>query len=208
MIFAEERELFPTVRTAGCIRHEIGTCLGPCAAACTRPAYALQVRAARAFLNGANRLPQEALERAMTAAAETLAFERAGELRDRLDALRWLHGQLERLRQAREQLSFIYTVAGWTGQVFWYLVHCGRVAALTPAPHDAASRKAALELVKRVYQQKGGRQRLVPVEEIDGVLLVAAWFRRHPEERTLTLKPAHVLTAAIVSPTRKRGSTR
>ena len=28
------------------------------------------------------------------------------------------------------------------------------------------------------------------VEEVDGVLLVAAWFRRHPEELGRTLAPA------------------
>src|SRR5262249_32652426 len=39
MVFAEQKELFPVLRAAGCLRHEIGTCLGPCAAACTQAAY-------------------------------------------------------------------------------------------------------------------------------------------------------------------------
>jgi hypothetical protein len=29
--------------------------------------------------------------------------------------------------------------------------------------------------------------------EVDGVLLVAAWFRRHPEERARVLGPAEAL---------------
>src|SRR4029077_11560450 len=54
MIFADDQELFPITRTAGCLRHEIGTCLGPCIAACSRRDYMSQVRAARGFLAGTN----------------------------------------------------------------------------------------------------------------------------------------------------------
>ena len=52
MVFADQQELFPAELAAGCLRHEIGTCLGPCAAACSRTAYAAKVQAANAFLHG------------------------------------------------------------------------------------------------------------------------------------------------------------
>ena len=44
MVFADQAELFPVLRAAGCLRLEIGTCLGPCAAACSRDEYRAQVR--------------------------------------------------------------------------------------------------------------------------------------------------------------------
>jgi excinuclease ABC subunit C len=47
MVFADQQELFPIARAAGCLRYEIGTCLGPCAAACSQKEYADQVRVAR-----------------------------------------------------------------------------------------------------------------------------------------------------------------
>src|SRR5205085_11335336 len=87
MTFAGDGELFPVVRAAGCLRYEIGTCLGPCAGACSRPAYADKVRAAQAFLDGADSSPLQALERDMAAAAAAQAFERAAALRDKPAAL-------------------------------------------------------------------------------------------------------------------------
>ena len=99
MIFADQGELFPQPCAAGCIRYEIGTCLGPCAAVCTRTAYAERVAAVCAFLEGKDTSLLAGLERDMAAASAELAFERAAALRDRWQALQWLHVHLTRLRQ-------------------------------------------------------------------------------------------------------------
>jgi excinuclease ABC subunit C len=189
MAFADQGELFPVVRAPGCLRLEIGTCLGPCAGACTREAYRAQVRAARAFLAGEDDSPLSVLEAEMTAASAALLFERAGALRDRLEALRWLRDRLIRLRQAHKGQSFVYAVPGTGGQDLWYLIHHGRVARVLPAPADEAGRRAAAAAVEAVYATEDARGRLLAADEVDGVLLVAGWFRRHPEERQRTLTP-------------------
>ena len=44
--FAEQLQLFDMEYRPGCLRCEIGTCLGPCAAECTRGQYETQVNAA------------------------------------------------------------------------------------------------------------------------------------------------------------------
>ena len=41
-----------------------------------------------------------------------------------------------------------------------------------------------------VYRAPGAGNAALGVEEVDGVLLVSTWFRRHPDERTRTLTPA------------------
>lgn len=184
MVFADQGELFPEPRAAGCLRLEIGTCLGPCAAACTRAGYAARVRAARAFLEGRDPAPLEGLQREMAAASAALAFERAAALRDKHTALHWLHEHLARLRHARERHTFIYPVTGHDGRELWYLVRRGWVATVLPAPADA--RHAAVE---RVFDAPQSWTGATPAEEIDGVLLVAAWFKRHPEERAKTRGP-------------------
>lgn len=189
MIFADQNELFPVVRTFGCLRHEIGSCLGPCAAACTRTDYAARVRAARAFLEGKDLAALEALERDMGTAAAALQFERAAALRDKVEAVRWLNARLEHLRQAAQH-SFVYPVRGHEGAVLWYLIHHGRVAAVIPAPHGAEERKAAAEGIATVYSERSTLPGPPTLEEIDGVLLVAAWFRRYPEERARAFSPA------------------
>lgn len=185
MVFADQRELFPVLRAAGCIRHEIGTCLGPCAAACSKADYAARVETARRFLDGLDAAPLAALERDMLAAAAAEAFERAAALRDKLTVLTWLNGHLDRVRQASAQ-SFIYPVTSHDGSELWYLVHQGCVRAVLPAPRDGAEWERAGRVIHELYRPGS----LVPgaptLEEIDNVLLVAAWFRRYPAERERT----------------------
>src|SRR5262249_52977014 len=187
MNFAGDGDLFPVVRAAGCLRHALGTCLGPCAAACTRSAYLGQVQAVRAFLAGRDTTPLEVLQRDMQEASERMQFERAGVLRDKLAGLRWLHGWCERLRAARE-LSFVYPVRGHAGKDLWYLIAHGRVAAVVPWPQDAAGQARADAARARVYQGEKARSRLLAVEEVEGVLLVAGRVPRHPAARARTLR--------------------
>jgi excinuclease ABC subunit C len=206
MVFADQQELFPVVRAPGCLRHEIGTCLGPCAAACARADYADHVRAARAFLEGRDPTPLESLERDMTAASAALAFERAAVLRDKLEALRWLSDHLERLRQAATP-SFVYPVAGADGSCLWYFIHQGRVRAALPAPRDDAGRRAAAALLEAVYERAdvAGPPGL---DEIDSVLLVAGWFRRHAAERRRTLQPGEALGQGQTTPAARNSGAR
>lgn len=193
MAFTDQKELFPVLRAAGCLRYEIGTCLGPCAGACSQAAYLERVRAVQTFLAAKDTAPLETLEREMTLASAALEFERAAALRDKLDVLRWLRNHLERLRLAREQHSFVYPVGRADGGELWYLIHHGRVLAATPAPHDETSRQAAAALLEAIYPRKQVPADFTTPDEIDGLLLVAAWFRKHPEERAQALAPAQAL---------------
>jgi excinuclease ABC subunit C len=195
MVFAEQAELFPTLSAAGCLRHEIGTCLGPCIGACSQRAYGVRVRQARAFLGGTDQTPLQLLERDMTAAAALQAYERAALLRDKLESLGWLHEQLERMRQAQSHGAFIYPVAGHDGAHFWYLIQGGRTVAAVTAPTSPESGRATAERLTAVYQEKQLGEGVPLFEHFDGMLLVAAWFRKYPEERAATLTPADALAA-------------
>jgi excinuclease ABC subunit C len=193
MVFANDRELFALERTPGCLRYEIGTCLGPCIAACTRDAYAEQVRAARAFLSGADVSLLTTLEQQMQQAAAQQEYERATALRDRWAALRWLYDQLEQLRQLQINGSFIYPVWGHDGGCLWYLIHGGRTVAVLAPPADMASRRAAAALIEAVYEKEQAGRGVEYFEQIHGLLLVASWFRRYPAERERALTPAQAL---------------
>ncbi len=192
MIFADQPELFPVARSPACLRHELATCLGPCAAACSRADYAARVRAARSFLAGTDISVLEGLERDMQRAAVAQSFERAALLRDRLLAVRWLHERLERLRHAQARHSFVYIVAEKGETPCWYLIERGRVVSCLREPQGVRDWQAAARRIRAVYQKKSlsGPPRL---EEVDGIWLVAAWFRRHPDERARTLAPKSAL---------------
>jgi excinuclease ABC subunit C len=205
MLFADHNELFPSERAAGCLRYEIGTCLGPCAGACSERAYADRVRAARAFLAGNDTARLQKLKWDMTAASEALAFERAALLRDRLERMLWLWNQLRFVRLARERHSFVYPVAGYDHTTVWYLINGGCVRTAVAAPVDIQSRRLAAAAINRVYGGECGRagRELTTAsaeagaereyEIIEEVLLVSAWFRRHPGELEATLSPQEAL---------------
>jgi excinuclease ABC subunit C len=177
--FSDQKELFPLLRAAGCIRYEIGTCLGPCAGGCTRRAYATRVRAAQAFLDGRDVSLLDQLQSEMAAASSGLSFERAAVLRDKWEALTWLHQRLERMRQIRGQETFVYPVRGIDGGETWYVIDGGRVVRAV-RKDEGASRTLR---IKRPRRPTNRSDLLAPTGEVEQVLLVAAWFRRRPEER-------------------------
>jgi excinuclease ABC subunit C len=183
MFFADQPDLLPLPsRTPGCIRHEIGRCLGPCIAAVREDEYLDRFRAAREFLEGAHESPLAPLRAQMEASSDALEFERAAQMRDRILRLEALRDQFARLRFALESLSFVYTVPGEQGDDRAYVVRRGRVRAEFPAPRTAAERRAMEAQVRAILAPTERAPRTVPGHEVDEVLLVAAWFRLRPAE--------------------------
>jgi excinuclease ABC subunit C len=181
MVFANAKALFSEPLTPGCLRLDVGTCTGPCAAACSEQDYGRQVRAATGFLNGVNSHVIEHLEQAMATAANEQAFERAAGLRDRLQAILHLQAAVDRVRQAQELPPRMYECGVAPRDFVWHLLQRGRVAATfarpqTAAEHETTMRRACGLLCSML------RHSPVAAEELDEVLLVAAWFRKHPEE--------------------------
>ncbi len=75
-------------RSRPCIEHEMKRCLAPCVALCSREDYARVVEDLVGLLRGHDRGLLAGVEERMHAAAAALEFERAADLRDRLQALR------------------------------------------------------------------------------------------------------------------------
>jgi excinuclease ABC subunit C len=74
-------------RPRPCLNRQIGRCLAPCAGVADRTLYLEHVGKIVMLLEGRNRDLIGALEKQMTAAAESLDFERAATLRDQIGAL-------------------------------------------------------------------------------------------------------------------------
>jgi len=189
MQFADQGELFPILRTAGCLRHDLGTCLGPCAAFTTRSNYGRHVRQARQFLEGRDLTSVKRLEAEMTAAAEKMQFEKAAALRDKLAPLLWLRDRLDWLDRARLTHSFIYPVTGPDGNALWYLIRRGRVIRSLPAPGDESSRQTASSIIEQTYDRRATAADVPALDQVDHILLVSAWFRKFPIEREATMTP-------------------
>jgi hypothetical protein len=52
----------------------------------------------------------------------------------------------------------------------------------------------ARRLLAAIYRPGNGSLAPTPADEVDSVLLVAGWFRKHPEEREKLLTPTEALT--------------
>ncbi len=196
LVFADQAELFPILRQPGCLRFELGNCLGPCTGSCTRAAYAQRVEQARRFLEGTDLSPLEQLTSAMDQASASQQFERAASLRDKLTAIGWLHDRLAQLRHIRKNHTYLYPLAGPKGSATWYLIHGGRSVAALPAPRCNESRLRAAATLKAIFQPAAAATHpglLETYEHLDGLLLVAAWFRRYPQERQRLLTPEQAL---------------
>ena len=182
IFFADQRELFQVGRTPGCIRYEIGKCLGPCAGGCTAAEYDRQLALARAFLDGSNAGPADTLRHQMEAASEALEFERAALFRDKLSRLDALKQQFDRLRFAVETLSFVYDVSGCDGRDRTYVIRRGVVRAELDTPKTRRDRTAMRRLVDDIFGEKPNPGSSIPTHEIDELLLLSSWFRKFPEE--------------------------
>jgi excinuclease ABC subunit C len=183
MRFSDQGEIWPPPRTPGCIRHEIGRCLGPCVAAPTAAEYRERLALALAFLDGTGDAPLAGLAARMAEAAEALAFERAAYWRDKHARLEGVRAQFERLRFAVESLTFSYHVPGADGGERVYLIRRGRVRRELDAP-NAAELEAACDAV--FASGLGGDAGGVPTHEVDELLLLTSWFSRFPEELART----------------------
>jgi excinuclease ABC subunit C len=183
MRFSDQGELFALPpRTPGCIRHEIGKCLGPCIGGCSLAQYGERVRLARAFFDGTDDGPLRVLEAAMEEASRRLEFERAAVLRDKLKRLDSLRDQFGRLRFAVETLSFVYTVRGWDGSRHVYAIRRGCIRADGAAPRTSKERRDWRNRVADVFATGPKATLAVPAHEIDELQLLSSWFRRYPVE--------------------------
>jgi excinuclease ABC subunit C len=189
IVYAEQADLFTAPRRAACIRHELGTCLGPCGGFVTQGDYRHRVEVAVAFLEGRGITPLDGVVAAMTRASEDSAFETAARLRDRYEALEWLFAAGSRIRAGIDALSFVYTDPGAQGDDRAYVIRQATVRATAPAPHTPIERAAFRALVAEHAgaESTGGA---LPAGAIDEMVLLLSWFRRHPAalRRTVPLE--------------------
>lgn len=107
--YADQLDLLASSRAPGCLRAEMGSCPGPCAALCTEAAYRHRVQKAVEFLEGRSDEPLTATEARMRQAACSQEFELAARLRDRLDRIRTLRDRILEFERYLASLNFLYT---------------------------------------------------------------------------------------------------
>jgi excinuclease ABC subunit C len=80
-------------RTRPCLLYQIKRCAGPCVGRIDQGGYSELVAQAKDFLTGKSRAVQESLAENMHQASESMEFERAARLRDRIRAMSQIHAR-------------------------------------------------------------------------------------------------------------------
>ena len=137
--------------------------------------------AARALDPGELARPSAALprlRRKLARLADDLRFEDAARLRDRVQAVEALAGELERLERLREAELCLLVPAERAGYRRAYFLAAGQIAAVRVVPPGPG---AQLELATGVAQARRAEPSLAP-EHADELLAVAQFLRRPPPE--------------------------
>lgn len=187
--FAEQLSLFDLQHRPGCLRLEVGTCLGPCAAGCTREEYNERLAAAESYLDGFNAEPAELLTQQMRRAAANQQYELAARAQESLKTIEYVDRKLSMLARARRTYSFVYHVSGYDGCNTWYLIHGGEIVDATVAPKTAINFQSTKPLMERwssILQSE--------VEKGHGpyaytLPFIASWFRKNRPELKHTFAP-------------------
>ncbi len=188
IVYAGQGDLFDQSRRAACMRHDFGTCTGPCAGFVSQRDYHRRVETAVAFLEGRTIQPLDHVVASMQGAAEHADFERAAKWRERFERLEWLLGATVRARLAVDMLRFVYRDAGAFGDDRAYLIRDGVVRASYPFPETPLEREAFAAVVRDELRQPAPAPGPLPHQHLDEILLILSWFRRHPEALRRTTK--------------------
>jgi excinuclease ABC subunit C len=196
MRFADQLDIFAIEHTPLCLRADVKKCLAPCAGRCTRLEYATRVEQARRFLEGDAEHALGILQERLEAAVTQLRFEYAAALRDRLHRLSEAAYELRALRGTIDNLSFVYSVPGVAGDDRVYIIRRGTIRAERPAPRTAEERAELRTEARRLLTGAEYHTGRVLPEQAAEILLLARWFRLHPDERARAWHPDPPLPVA------------
>jgi excinuclease ABC subunit C len=181
VVFAGQGDLFEEPRQAGCLRHELGFCSGPCAGFVSQRDYQRRVDTAIAFLEGRTIQPIDRVVTAMQEASASAQFEVAVRWREKFEQLEWLLAATSRARSAIDLLTFVYRDPGDFGDDRVYVLRRGVVRAAFPYPATPIEHEAFRAVVAEEVRQPPPAAGPLPLDSIDEVLLMMAWFRAHPD---------------------------
>jgi excinuclease ABC subunit C len=192
-----------------CLLYDIDRCSGPCVGAVDHERYAALVEDLLRFLSGDTAEVVARLEAEMAAAAETLEFERAARVRDRIAAVHKAAETQQMVSERSEDLDVVGIAEDeLEAAVQVFHVRRGRVVGRSGSVADKVEDLSTPALVVRILEQLYGapgaevpRRVLVPTEP-EGAPVVGAWLaslRGGPVEVTVPRRGAKRALADTVA---------
>lgn len=162
-----------------CALLEMRKCLGPCVGAVSASEYGAVVEEALGVLRGDSRGVIERAAARRDEFGEQLRFEEAAELRDRIRDLEQVVGVQQRLAAFADRNLVLVSADPESDRVRLLLVRRGRLAEEVSVQARATPSHLRF-LLRRVFTAAVEAQ--VNKDELDDLLILDAWLRRHSGE--------------------------
>jgi DNA polymerase-3 subunit epsilon len=179
---------------AACALLEMKKCLGPCVGAVSNAEYAAAVDQGLKVLQGQDTSVLERAAQRRDDLGEQLRFEEAAELRDRIRDLEQVIGSQQRLAAFSDRNVVLVTPDRQADRMRLLLIRAGRLVDEVSLPARATPSHLR-HLLRRAYA--GSSKPQVSRDELDDLLILDAWSRRHSEEVTEVAIEVDDLEAAI-----------
>jgi DNA polymerase-3 subunit epsilon len=159
-----------------CALLEMNKCLGPCVGAASPEAYEAAVAEVLGTLRGESTGLLERAAQRRDQLGEELRFEEAADLRDRIRQVEQIVGVQQRLTGFADRNLVLVSVDRQPDRVRLLLVRAGRLA-----DEVSLSRRATPSHLRHVLARvfSAPAQTHVSKDELDDLLIMDAWLRRH-----------------------------
>ena len=174
MSLSNQLPLFGDLELAKCIRFDLNSCLGPCTGGCSPGRYRQSVDAAIGFLTGEDLTILDRLQHDREQASARLAFERAGVLHRQLLSLTWLARRLAIRKRLRAELTGSFPIPSFDRRPCRLVLDQGFLVGLSDW---GSGHKTKLQLRRR--------ERNDEALAVEWMLIVAAWFQKNGEQKSL-----------------------
>ncbi len=164
---------------AACALLEMKKCLGPCVGAVSKSDYAAAVDQGVRVLRAEDASLLERAAEHRDELGEQLRFEEAAELRDRIRDVQQVVGVQQRLAAFADRNVVLVTPDRQPDRVRLLLVRAGRLIEQVSLPARATPSHLRY-LLRRAYGGASSPQ--VSRDELDDLLILDAWLRRHRED--------------------------
>jgi DNA polymerase-3 subunit epsilon len=162
-----------------CVLLELKKCLGPCVGAVSPDEYRSAVDEAVKVLSGQDGGVLERAAQRRDELGEQLRFEEAAELRDRIRDLEQVVAVQQRLAQFADRNVVLLTPDTQPERMRLLLVRGGRLVEEVSLSVRATPSHLR-QVLRRIYRETPSRQ--VSRDELDDLLILDAWLKRHHDD--------------------------
>ncbi len=185
IFYSNKKTILDLLPKFGCLRYEIGNCLGPCAGGCSTAKYTKKVSELKKFLAGDTQPVFDQLHQNMQIFASNLQFELAEVVKQKIQTLQIFEQILQRAKQLAK-LNFLYWQEINENQFIINVIQEGLLVSVEMMqPFDP--KKPLKESFIAKIKNKINCRTNVPWDTFQK-LLIQRWFKKMKNELENTIK--------------------